>query len=149
MSEPRMNANEEERKHWDLCRDIVRVFYEVYNELGYGFLEALYEEALARALRDTGFKVDRQIPTPIWFRGSVIGDYKADVLVNRAVLLELKAAQAIDPSHKAQILNYLRATEFEVGLLLNFGPKPQFHRFIFENTRKGFRGDSRSFAAKQ
>lgn len=144
-----MNANEEERKHWDLCRDIVRVFYEVYNELGYGFLEALYEEALARALRDTGFKVDRQIPTPIWFRGSVIGDYKADVLVNRAVLLELKAAQAIDPSHKAQILNYLRATEFEVGLLLNFGPKPQFHRFIFENTRKGFRGDSRSFAAKQ
>ncbi|MGE5323755.1 MAG: GxxExxY protein [Actinomycetota bacterium] len=149
MNEPRINANGEQRKHWDLCRDIVRVFYEVYNELGYGFLEAVYEEALSRALRDGGFKVDRQVPTPIWFRGSVIREYKADLLVNRAVLLELKAAQGIDPSHKAQILNYLRATEFEVGLLLNFGPKPQFHRFIFENNRKGLRGDSRSFAAKQ
>jgi GxxExxY protein len=149
MTEPRINANQEERRHWDLCRDIVRVFYDIYNELGYGFLEAVYEEALTRALRDAAFKLERQIRTPIWFRGAVIGEYKADLLVNRAVLLELKAAQAIDAAHKAQILNYLRATEFEVGLLLNFGPKPQFHRFVFENNRKGLRGDSRSFAAKQ
>jgi GxxExxY protein len=149
MNEPRINANQEERKHWDLCREIVRIFYDVYNELGFGFLEAVYEEALTRALRDAGFGVERQIPTPIWFRGAIIGEYKADLLINRAVLLELKAAQAIDAAHKAQILNYLRATQFEVGLLLNFGPKPQFHRFVFENTRKGIRGDSRSFAAKQ
>ncbi len=146
---PRINANEHERKHWDLCYEIVRVFYDVYNELGYGFLEAVYEEALARALRDGGFQVKRQIPTPIWFRGLVIGEYKADIVVNDLVLLELKAAQGIDPSHKAQILNYLRATEIEVGLLLNFGPKPQFHRFVFENNRKGIRGDSRAFAAKK
>lgn len=148
MTEPRINANEHERKHWDLCHEIVKVFYDVYNELGYGFLEAVYEEALARALRDAGFHVDRQIPTPICFRGSVIGEYKADLLVDKVVLLELKAAQGIDPSHKAQILNYLRATEVEVGLLLNFGPKPLFQRFVFENNRKGIRGDSRSFAAK-
>ena len=110
MTEPRINANEHERKHWDLCHEIVGV---------------------ARALRDAGFNIDRQIPTPIWFRGSVIGEYKADLLVNKAVLLELKAAQGIDPSHKAQILNYLRATEIEVGLLLNFGPKPLFPPFRF------------------
>lgn len=147
MSEPRIDANEHERKHWDLCHQIVGIFYEVYNELGYGFLEAVYEEALTRALKGAGFHVDRQIPTPIWFRGAIISGYKADVIVNGVVLLELKAAQNIDPSHKAQILNYLRATEIEVGLLLNFGPKPQFHRFVFENNRKGIRGDSRSFAA--
>lgn len=147
MTEPQINANEHERKHWDLCHQIVGIFYEVYNELGYGFLEAVYEEALTRALKGAGFHVDRQIPTPIWFRGAIIGDYKADLIVNGVVLLELKAAQNIDPSHKAQILNYLRATEIEVGLLLNFGPKPQFHRCVFENNRKGIRGDSRSFAA--
>lgn len=147
MTEPQINANEHERKHWDLCHQIVGIFYEVYNELGYGFLEAVYEEALTRALKGAGFHVDRQIPTPIWFRGAIIGDYNADLIVNGVVLLELKAAQNIDPSHKAQILNYLRATEIEVGLLLNFGPKPQFHRCVFENNRKGIRGDSRSFAA--
>ena len=149
MSEPRINANETERKHWDLCHEIVKVFYEVYNELGYGFLEAVYEEALARALRDAGFQVARQVSTPIWFRGGLIGDYKADLVVNGVVLIELKATQNVDPSHKAQTLNYLRATEIEVALLLNFGPKPQFHRFVFENNRKGIRVDSRSFAAKR
>lgn len=149
MTEPRINANEHERKHWDLCHEIIRVFYEVYNELGYGFLEAVYEEAFARALREAGFLVDRQVPTPIWFRGAVIGDYKADLIVNGKVLLELKAAQGIDPAHKAQLLNYLRATELEVGLLFNFGPKPHFQRFVFENNRKEIRGDSRAFAAKQ
>lgn len=147
MTEPRTDANEHERKHWDLCHEIVGVFYAVYRELGYGFLEAVYEEALARALRDAGFEVQRQVATPMWFRGSVIGEYKADLLVNRSVLLELKAAQGIEPAHKAQILNYLRATDIEVGLLFNFGPKPQFHRFVVENNRKGIRVDSRSFAA--
>ena len=149
MTEPRTDANEHERKHWDLCHEIVGVFYAVYRELGYGFFEAVYEEALTRALREAGFEVQRQVPTPIWFRGSVIGEYKADLLVNRSVLIELKAAQGIEAAHKAQILNYLRATDIEIGLLFNFGPKPQFHRFIFENNRKGIRVDSRSFAAGQ
>ncbi len=149
LDQPRIDANEHERKHWNLCHEIVAVFYAVYNELGYGFLEAVYEEALYVALTEAGFTVGRQVPTPIWFRGKVIGKYQADLVVNGVVLLELKAAQAIDASHKAQILNYLRATDIEVGLLLNFGPKPSFKRFIFENSRKGIRVDSRGFAAKE
>jgi GxxExxY protein len=125
MSKPPMNANEHERKHWALCHEIVGVFYSVYNELGHGFLEAVYEEALA-----IGLAAARQVPTPIWFRGRTIGEYKADLIVNGLVLRELKAARALDSSHEAQILNYLRATDIEVRLLLNFGPKPQFKRFL-------------------
>jgi|SRR5579884_2539449 len=146
--EPRIDANEHERKHWDLCHHIIGIFYSVYNELGYGFLETVYEEALAIELASAGLSVARQVPTPIWFHGRIIGEYKADLIVNNQVLLELKAARAIDPSHEAQILNYLRATEIEVGLLLNFGPKPHFRRFVFENNRKGIRVNSRAFAAK-
>src|SRR5215468_5856238 len=127
------------RKHWELCHDIVQVFYTVYNELGFGFLEAVYEEALDIALKEAGFTVSRQVATPIWFRGRKIGDYKADLVVNNAVLIELKAARSIDSAHEAQTLNYLCATEFEVALLLNFGPKPQFRRLVFENDRKGVR----------
>ena len=146
--QPQINANEHERKHWDLCHQIVGVFYSVYNELGYGFLEAVYEEALAIGLTEAGLSLARQVPTPIRFRNRIIGDYKADIIVNNVVLLELKAARAFDPSHEAQILNYLRATDIEVGLLLNFGPKPHFKRFVFENNQKGIRVHSRAFAAK-
>jgi GxxExxY protein len=147
--QPRIDANEHERKHWDLCHQIIGVFYSVYNELGYGFLEAVYEEALCMALTEAGFNVTRQTPIPVWFRGKMIGDYKADLVVNNAVLLELKAARVLDSSHEAQILNYLRGTDFEVGLLINFGPKPHFKRYIFENNKKGIRVHSRAFAAKQ
>jgi len=145
---PRINANEHERKHWDLCHQIVGVFYAVYNELGHGFLEAVYEEALAIGLTEAGMHVVRQVETPIWFRGRTIGEYKADIVVNSEVLLELKAARVIDPAHEAQILNYLRATDIEVGLLLNFGPNLIFKRFVFENGNKGIRVHSRVFAAK-
>ena len=131
------------RKHWELCHDIVQVFYTVYNELGFGFLEAVYEEALEIALTEAGFSVSRQVATPIWFRGRKIGDYKADLVVNNAVLIELKAARALDSTHEAQTLNYLRATDFEVALLLNFGPKPQFRRLVFENDRKKGKVSSR------
>jgi len=146
--QPRIDANEHERKHWDLCHQIVGVFYSVYNELGHGFLEAVYEEALAIGLIDAGLQITRQVATPIWFRGRAIGEYKADLVVNSSVLLELKAARVLDPSHQAQILNYLRATDIEVGLSLNFGPKPHFKRFVFENSNKGIRVHSRAFAAK-
>jgi GxxExxY protein len=147
--QPRINANEHERKHWDLCHQIIGIFYSVYNELGYDFLEAVYEEALALSLTEARLHVSRQVATPIWFRGKTIGEYKADLIVNNGVLLELKAARALDSSHEAQILNYLRATDIEVGLLLNFGPKPHFKRFVFENNKKGIRVHSRAFAAKQ
>lgn len=146
--QPRINANEHERKHWDLCHQIVGIFYSVYNELGYGFLEAVYEEALAIGLAEAGLSARQQVATPIWFHGRTIGEYKADIVVNNLVLLELKAAKALDASHEAQTLNYLRATDIEVGLLLNFGPKPHFKRFVFENNRKGIRVHSRAFAAK-
>ena len=141
-----MNAGD--RKHWDLCHSIVEVFYAVYNELGHGFLEAVYEEALVLALMQAGFTVSRQVATPIWFRGQKIGDYKADLIVNNSVLLELKTVRAIEPVHEAQVLNYLRATEIEVGLLLNFGEAPAFRRFVFGNSRKKIRGLPRESTAK-
>jgi GxxExxY protein len=116
---PRINANEHERKHWSLCHDIVEVFFAVYNELGFGFLEGVYEEALSFALVEAEFKVARQVQTPIWFRGRKIGEYKADLIVNNGVLLELKAVRTLEPAHGAQLLNYLRSTDIEVALLLN------------------------------
>ena len=136
-----VNADEggDGRKHWNLCHDIVKVYYDVYNELGFGFLEAVYEEALEIALNQAGFRVLRQVDTPIWFRGRRIGKYKADLVVNDVVILELKAAQSLDREHEAQVLNYLRATDIEVALLLNFGPKPAFRRLVFENERKASR----------
>lgn len=138
------NKPSEGRKHWDLCHAIVEVYYAVYNELGFGFLEAVYEEALEIALTEAGLKVSRQVDTPIWFRGRRIGKYKADLIVNGSVLLELKAAKGLDREHEAQVLNYLRATDIEVALLLNFGPKPAFKRLIFDNERKASRVQARS-----
>jgi len=143
----RMNSASNDRKHWDLCHSIIEVFYAVYNELGHGFLEAVYEEALALALTQAGFAISRQVATPIWFRGKKIGDYKADLLVNSSVLIELKTVRAIEPAHEAQVLNYLRATDIEVALLLNFGLIPNFKRLVFDNSRKGVRVNSRGMSA--
>ena len=123
-------------KHRELTDKIIGVFYDVYNELGHGFLESVYEAAMAIALAETGLDVERQHPIPVWFRGQQVGDFRADVLVQKAVILELKAGRALEPSHEAQLLNYLRATPIEVGLLLNFGPQPQFKRLAFPNDRK-------------
>lgn len=122
--------------HSDLTQTIIGTFYEVYNELGHGFLESVYESALAIVLRDKGFDVHQQIAIPVWFRGTRVGDFDADLLVNKLILLELKTARTIDPAHIAQLLNYLKATEIEVGLVLNFGPKPEFKRVVFGNERK-------------
>ncbi len=152
MKEPEANTTSNiassDKKHWDLCHGIVEVFYAVYNELGYGFLEAVYEEAMVLALTQAGFSVSRQVPTPIWFRGHKIADYKADLLVNNLVLLELKTVRAVEPGHEAQTLNYLRATDIEVALLLNFGPKPSFKRLLFDNNRKGLHAESRTAGAQ-
>jgi GxxExxY protein len=111
----------------------------VYNELGYGFLEAVYENGMGVALKQVGLTIDRQYPVPVRFRGEVIGSYYADLMVNRAVLLELKTARALEKSHESQLLHYLRATDIEVGLLLNFGSRPQFRRLLFDNERKKIR----------
>ena len=111
--------------------------------MGHGFLESVYERSLEIALNSLDLKVCRQIQIPVWFRGKPVGDFTADMLIENSVLLELKAARALDTSHQAQLLNYLRATEIEVGLLLNFGLKPEFKRLIFDNPRKAIRGNPR------
>lgn len=123
-------------KHHELTEKVIGTFYEVYNELGFGFLESVYENALVIALRTKGFQVEQQISVPVWFRGQRVGDFVADLLVENALILELKAVRTIDEAHKAQLLNYLRATEIEVGLLLNFGQSAEFKRLAFDNHRK-------------
>src|SRR5271168_641817 len=116
----------ENLKHHELTEKIIGVFYDVYNELGHGFLESVYEQALAVAFLEAGLKVERQVAVPVWFRGKSVGDFRADMVVEGKVLIELKAARTIESAHEKQLLNYLRATEIEVGLLLNFGAKAQF-----------------------
>lgn len=131
-----MKENDSGLKHRDLTQRIIGVFYEVYNELGHGFLESVYEAAFEVALTAKGLTVLRQIEVPVWFRGKKIGDFTADMLVEKCVLLELKAGRALDQAHEAQLLNYLRATEIEVGMLFSFGLKPEFKRLAFDNARK-------------
>ena len=134
-------ASNPELKHRDLTEQIIGIFFDVYNELGHGFLESVYQEALAIALLESGLRVQRQISIPVWFRGHQIGEFRADLLVNDAVLIELKTARALESTHQAQLMHYLKATPIEVGLLLNFGPKPEFRRLVFENERKMIRVD--------
>jgi len=135
--------------HAELTEKIIGVFFSVYNELGHGFLESVYEEAFEIALTEVGTRVRRQVPIKVWFRGKGVGDFKADMLVDEKVLLELKAARGIDVAYEKQLLNYLRATDVEVGLLLNFGVRPEFRRFAFENRRKMIRIDPRESAANK
>ncbi|MGO9087081.1 MAG: GxxExxY protein [Terriglobales bacterium] len=135
-------------KHRELTEKIIGVFYDVYNGLGHGFLESVYEQALAIALAQAGMKVERQVAVSVWFRGQQIGDFR-DALVDGSVLLELKAARTLDQAHEKQLLNYLRATDIEVGLLLNFGVSPQFRRLVYENERKKIRVDPRESAANR
>ena len=123
-------------KHGSVTDQILRVFYDVYNELGHGFLESVYHRALVLALDSVGLKVYSKVDIPVWFRGHQVCNFVADLLVENCVLLELKAARSLDSSHRAQLMNYLRATEIEVGLLLNFGEKPEFKRLIFDNLKK-------------
>jgi len=126
-----------ERKHWDITEKILRAFFKkVYHSLGYGFLEKVYENALALELRRMGLKVVQQARIPVYYAGEIVGEYFADLLVEDAVIVEIKAARRILPEHEAQLLNYLRATPYEVGLLLNFGPKPDFRRLVMDNSRK-------------
>lgn len=132
-----MNAQKRRYKHADCAKHIIVVFYEVYRELGVGFLEKVYEEAMALVLRSKGIEVQCLVPLPVWFRGTKIGTYEPDLIVAGSVLVEVKACKALDSSHEAQLLNDLRASEIEVGLHLNLGLRPQVRRFAFENERKG------------
>jgi GxxExxY protein len=131
-----MHANEREFPAWDVAGSVIGVFYDVYNELGPGFLESVYQEAMALALRQAGLSVRRQVAVDVVFRGLSIGTFRADLLIAGELLVELKAVRTIEQAHLAQVLNYLRATRLEAGLLLNFGPRPQFKRVVYSNGRK-------------
>jgi GxxExxY protein len=125
--------------HRDLTERIIGAFYDVYNELGFGFLESVYHQALLIALRQNGLEVESEVLLPVHFRGNVVGEFHADVFVERKVVLELKAVEESCSAHEAQLLNYLKASTIEVGLLLNFGPKPRVKRLAFSNERKRIR----------
>lgn len=124
-------------KHGEVTDKILNAFYKVvYPQLGYGFLEKVYENALAVTLTKMRLSVQQQDRIPVYFQGDIVGEYFADLLVEEAVIVELKAVSRLSREHEAQLLNYPRATPYEVGLLLNFGPKPQIIRKVFDNSRK-------------
>ena len=124
-------------KHADLTEKIIGAFFTVYNSLGYGFSEKVYENALVLELRKLGLKVEQQKRITVYYDGQVVGEYLADIVVNGVVIIELKAVRQLLKEHEAQLLNYLKATMIEVGLLLNFGPKAEFKRKVYDNDRKG------------
>lgn len=122
--------------HRELTNKIIGAFYKVYNTLGYGFLEKVYENSLKIELRSLGLKVEQQKNIKVNYEGYEVGDYFADLIVNDDVIIELKAAESICEEHEAQLLNYLRATDKEVGLLFNFGKEAKFVRKVYSNKNK-------------
>ncbi|MFA7420161.1 MAG: GxxExxY protein [Melioribacteraceae bacterium] len=134
-----MNADKSKILHSDLTELIIKSFYKVYNVLGYGFLEKVYENSLKLELINCGLSVESQKNLKVTYLGHEVGDYYADLLVNDLVIVELKAAEALCEEHEAQLINYLKATDKEVGLLLNFGKHPEFKRKIFMNENKNLR----------
>ena len=123
-------------KHNELTEKIIGIFYRVYNKLGYGFLEKVYENALMIEFRSERIQAMAQSPIRVEYNGQTIGEYFADLMIEDKVIVEIKAAKSLTVEHEAQLLNYLKATDIEVGLLLNFGPKPQIKRKLFDNSRK-------------
>ncbi len=123
-------------KHSELTDTVIGVFYEVYNELGFGFLESVYRNSLRLALLEKGLSVEQEVAVSVFFRGHNVGDFRADLVVNGNILVELKTADQIVAAHESQVLNYLRSTALELGLILNFGPKPQVRRLLLDNSRK-------------
>jgi GxxExxY protein len=119
-----------------VTRKLLDAFFDVYHELGSGFLEAVYSNALAIALTHAQVEFGREVLVPISFRGVTVGTYRADFLVATEIVVELKVANAIDRTHVAQLVNYLRGSSLELGYILNFGPKPSFKRLIMSNARK-------------
>ena len=123
-------------KHAEITEKIIKAYYTVYNTLGYGFLEKVYENAMIIELRKNGLACSSQYPIEVFYVGHKVGQYFADIMVEESVILELKAATALCEEHEAQLTNYLKATEIEIGLLLNFGKEPEFKRKIFSNENK-------------
>ena len=128
-----MNADLQDFKYKELTEKIISAFYSVYNTLGYGFLEKVYENALVIELNKLNLKARAQTPIKVLYDKQVVGEYFADMFVEEKVIVEIKAVKRLLVEHEAQILNYLKATKIEIGLLLNFGPKAEIRRIIQEN----------------
>lgn len=131
-----MNKGLLNHKHNELTEQIIKAFYKVYNMLGYGFLEKVYVNALLIELENLGVLFRSQCPIQVFYEGILVGEYFADIVVQDCIIIEVKAAKNLSAEHEAQLLNYLRATNIEVGLLFNFGPKPEVKRRIFDNVKK-------------
>ncbi len=119
--------------HEETTRIVIKAFYNVYNKLGYGFLEKVYENALSNELRKLGLNCEQQYPISVYYGDHRVGKYFADLFVNECIIVEIKSAEQICKEHECQLINYLKATRIEIGILLNFGKKPQFRRKIFSN----------------
>jgi GxxExxY protein len=145
---PRMYADAHGLKHGELTEKLIGLFFAIHNELGHGFLESVYEQAFSVLLAENGIFFERQIAVPVWFHEKQIGEFRVDLLVERKVILELKTGRDIESAWEKQLLNYLRATEIEVGLLFNFGPNAQFRRYVFENEKKNPRNPRESAVKK-
>lgn len=126
-------------KHSEITGQIIKAFYKVYNTLGYGCLERVYENAMFLELQEAGLNVVKQAPIQVFYNDQEVGEYFADLIVENCVIIELKAVENLLKVHEAQLLNYLKATEIEVGLLLNFGTTAEYRRKVFNNTRKNLK----------
>lgn len=114
----------------------MKVYYDIYNELGCGFLEKVYQNSMYFELKSKGYKVEAQRPIKVYFKNQLVGEYYADLLIEDKVIVELKACELLMNAHVAKLMNYLKATEIEVGLLLNFGEEAEFKRIIYTNDKK-------------
>ncbi len=120
----------------ELTDKIIKGFYKVYNELGFGFLEKVYQNALLLEFHGMGLKCEKQVPIKVHYNGQIVGEYFADLIINESVIIELKVVEKLIVEHELQLLNYLKSTEIEIGLLINFGKQPQFKRKLFTNDKK-------------
>jgi GxxExxY protein len=126
-----MNTNKKKILYKELSYKIIGLAMEVYNKLGYGFLEKVYENALMILFKREGIKAEQQVPIKVYFEGKVVGDYVADILIENKIIIELKSVENIINAHKAQVLNYLSATGVHLGIILNFGKEElTFERFV-------------------
>jgi len=138
-------SNNKEYLYKDITDRIISCFYKVYNNLGFGFLEKIYERALLIELKKADLIAEDQKPVKVYYDEYKIGDFTADILVNEKVFVEIKASKALCEENELQLINYLKSTVIEVGLLLNFGLKPEIKRKIFTNDRKPQLAKSRLF----
>jgi len=126
-------------KHEEITEQIIKAFYKVYNTLGFGFLEKVYLNALYLELVGAGFKVEKNKKILVYYNNQIVGDYCSDLTVEDAIICELKTSESLSEENENQLVNYLRATDIEVGLLLNFGKKPEIKRKIYDNEKKTWR----------